>query len=243
MKKNNKVFLILSLIAISFILLIPSYLSKANNTNPTTSNKDEVEKFTLKPLPYKYNALEPYIDKKTMQIHHTKHQQAYVDNLNKALAKYPELYKKTAEELISNTNALPLDIKQAVINNAGGVSNHEFFWTVMSPEHNQKPHGNLLNAINDTFGCFDKFKEEFSSKALSNFGSGWTWLVKDSNNKLSIMNTANQDSPISLGYTPILGIDVWEHAYYLKYQNRRAEYINNWWNIINFDQVEIYFNS
>lgn len=242
MKKNNKVFLILSLIAISFILLIPSYLSKANNNSPTTSNK-EIKKFTLKPLPYKYNALEPYIDKKTMQIHHTKHQQAYVDNLNKALANCPELYKKTAGELISNTNALPSDIKQAVINNAGGVYNHEFFWTVMSPDHNQKPHGNLLNAINDNFGCFDKFKEEFSSKALSNFGSGWTWLVKDSNNKLSIMNTANQDSPISLGYTPILGLDIWEHAYYLKYQNRRVEYINNWWNIINFDQAEIYFNS
>lgn len=242
MKKINKVFLILSLMAIAFILLIPSYLSSANNNSPTTTNK-EVEKFTLKPLPYKYNALEPYIDKKTMLIHHTKHQQAYVDNLNKALANYPELYKKTAGELISDTNALPEDIKQAVINNAGGVYNHEFFWTIMSPDHNQEPKGDLLKAINDTFGCFEKFKQDFSSKALSNFGSGWTWLVKDSNNKLSIMNTANQDSPISEGYTPILGLDIWEHAYYLKYQNRRVEYINNWWNIINFDQVETYFNS
>lgn len=243
MKKNNKVFLTFSLMAISFILLIPSYLSKADSNCTTTTLNKEVAKFTLKPLPYKYNSLEPYIDKKTMVIHHTKHQQAYVDNLNKALVNYPELYNKTVEELITDVSILPSDIKQAVINNAGGVYNHEFFWSIMSKDHNQMPSGNLLKAINDTFGCYDKFKEEFSSKALSRFGSGWAWLVKDPNNKLSIITTANQDSPISLGYTPIIAIDVWEHAYYLKYQNRRADYIDNWFNVINFDQAEINFNS
>lgn len=243
MKKINKIFLFLSLIAISFILLIPSYLSKGDSNDSTITLTNEIEKFTLTPLPYKYNDLEPYIDKRTMKIHHTKHQQAYVDNLNKALTNYPELYKKTVNELLANTNNLPNDIKQAVINNAGGVSNHEFFWTVMSKDHNQLPSGELLKAIESTFGSYDNFKEEFSSKALSVFGSGWAWLVKDSNNNLLIISTANQDSPISLGYTPILGLDVWEHAYYLKYQNKRIDYINNWWNVVNFNQADTYFNS
>ena len=241
MKKLNKLVLFLSLIFVSFILLIPSYISKGdNNLNPTTTN--EVG-FTLTPLPYSYDALEPCIDTETMKIHHTKHQQAYVDNLNKALTNYPELYKKSVEELLLDLNSLPNDIKQTVINNAGGVYNHEFFWTVMSKEHNQLPSGNLLNAIDKTFGSYDKFKEEFTKKALSVFGSGWVFLVKDSNDNLSIITTANQDSPISLGYTNILALDVWEHAYYLKHQNKRANYINNWWNVVNWKQAEIYFNS
>lgn len=242
MKKINKTFLFLSLIALSFIILIPSYFSKGeSDENKSSNNKNGV--FTLTPLPYKYNALEPYIDKTTMKIHHTKHQQAYVDNLNKALTNYPELYKKSVNELITNVNTLPGDIKQAVINNAGGISNHEFFWSIMSKDKTFDSSSSLIKAINDKFGSFDKFKEEFKLKALSNFGSGWTWLVKDSNNNLLLMNTANQDSPITSGYIPIIGIDVWEHAYYLKHQNRRSDYIDCWFNVINFKQAEEYYKE
>ena len=235
MKKLYAILLASALSIISFVGILPTTIATSNNLNKNS-------KFVLIPLPYSYDALEPYIDKQTMEIHHDKHEQAYVDNLNKALTNYPELYSKTTEQMLKNLDTLPTDIKQSVINNAGGVYNHEFFWSVMSPKHNQEPSGNLLKAINSTFGSFDNFKKLFTEAALSRFGSGWVWLVKDSNNKLSIITTANQDSPISLGYTPILALDVWEHAYYLKYQNKRIDYINNWWNVVDWNQAESYFN-
>nr|WP_243190687.1 superoxide dismutase [Clostridium gallinarum] len=199
--------------------------------------------FELKPLPYAYDVLEPYIDKKTMMLHHDKHEKAYVDNLNKAISKYPELYKKGLEGILKNLNSIPEDIRETVKNNAGGVYNHDFFWSIMSPEKGQNPSGELLKAINKDFGSLDNLKTKFNEAALGRFGSGWAWLVLNKDGSLSIISTPNQDSPISQGLKPILGIDVWEHAYYLKYQNRRKDYIDNWWNVVNWKQVENYFNS
>jgi Fe-Mn family superoxide dismutase len=193
--------------------------------------------FKLMPLPYSYDALEPYIDKETMIIHHTKHHQTYVDNLNKLIAKNPELSSKSLEELLTNLDTLPKSDKQGIINNAGGVYNHNFFWTIMAPNQDGKPVGELATAIDNTFGSFDNFKAKFKESATSRFGSGWSWLVSDKDGKLSIISTANQDAPISLGLTPIIGIDVWEHAYYLKYKNKRADYIDNWWNVVNWNQA------
>lgn len=197
-----------------------------------------MSKFSLRPLPYAYNALEPYIDALTMEIHHDRHHQAYVDNLNKALEKYPEFYEKSLEEILSNLDAIPADIRQAVINNAGGVYNHDFFWSIMSPDHNQEPSGALLDAIVKTFGSVEEFKAQFAQAAAARFGSGWAWLVKDAEGNLKIMSTANQDSPISDGYKLIIGLDVWEHAYYLNYQNKRPAYIENWWKLVNWKQAE-----
>lgn len=231
MKKIYAILLASTLCIISFIGILPNSIASGQ-----PQNNDG--KFVLMPLPYSYDSLEPYIDKRTMEIHHDKHEQAYVDNLNKAIANYAELYSQTTEQMLKNLDTIPNDIKQSVINNAGGVYNHEFFWSIMSPKHNQSPSGKLLEAINSTFGSFDNFKKLFTEAALSRFGSGWAWLVKDSNNKLSIISTANQDSPISNNLTPIIGIDVWEHAYYLKYQNKRKEYIDNWWNVVNWEQAE-----
>lgn len=207
---------------------------------PTNTYGEDLEtnKFTLMPLPYAYDALEPYMDKETVTIHHDKHHAAYVDNLNKALANYPELYSKGLEGLLTNLDSLPKDIKQSVINNGGGVYNHNFFWTIMAPEQAGVPGGKLAMAIDRDFGSFNDFKVKFKEAALGRFGSGWAWLVSDKEGKLSIISTANQDCPISQGLTPIITIDVWEHAYYLKYQNKRGEYIDNWWNLVNWKQAE-----
>lgn len=191
--------------------------------------------FTLPNLPYLYSALEPFIDAKTMEIHHTKHHQAYIDKLNKALEKYPELQKKTAEQLIKNLDSIPEEIRIAVKNNGGGHVNHGFFWLIL--KKGIKPEGEIIDAIKKNFSSFEKFKEEFSTKAVSLFGSGWCWLVLNKEKKLEIITTANQDSPLSQGKTPLIAIDVWEHAYYLKYQNRRQEYIDAFWNVINWQTV------
>ena len=182
---------------------------------------------TQEPLPYSYDALEPFIDAKTMEIHFTKHHQAYIDKLNAALEKYPELMEKPLEELLSNLNAIPEDIRTTVRNNGGGHYNHSFFWKIMAANA-AKASGKLLEDINSKWGSAEKFKEEFSAAALNRFGSGWAWLVIDQNSALAITSTANQDSPIMEGQKPVLGIDVWEHAYYLNYQNRRADYIKAW---------------
>ncbi|MGL5756929.1 MAG: superoxide dismutase [Paraclostridium sp.] len=216
----------------SFITLSLLLFSSISYSNPK-----EDSKFTLMPLPYSYDALEPYIDKETMIIHHDKHHQAYVDNLNKTLSSYPNLSNKTLEELLTNTSSLPNDIRQNIINNGGGVYNHDFFWTIMGPNKGGKPLGELSKAIETSFGSFDNFKQEFNKSALSRFGSGWAWLVSDSKGNLSIMSTSNQDTPISLGLKPIIAIDVWEHAYYLKYKNKRSDYIENWWNVVNWEQA------
>ncbi len=194
--------------------------------------------FQLMPLPYAYDALEPYIDTMTMQIHHDKHHAAYVNNLNTAIDKHPDLGGKSVEELLSNLNAVPEDIRTAVRNNGGGTFNHNFFWEIMGPKAGGEPKGGLAKAIDSSFGSFANFKTEFEKAAAGRFGSGWAWLVKKGNN-LSIVSTANQDNPISEDKNTalILGVDVWEHAYYLKYQNRRAEYLTAWWNVVNWDAV------
>ena len=197
-----------------------------------------MNKFILKPLPYAFDALTPYIDALTMEIHHDRHHQTYIDNLNNVLSKYPEFYERSLEEILTNLDLLPADIKQAVINNAGGAYNHEFFWNIMSEKHNQQPSGALLATIEKTFGSIDAFKEQFAAAAATRFGSGWAWLVKDANGELKVMSSANQDNPISEGYKLILGLDVWEHAYYLNYQNKRPAYVQNWWNVVNWKQAE-----
>jgi Fe-Mn family superoxide dismutase len=194
--------------------------------------------FKLPPLPYSYDALEPYIDARTMEIHHNKHHAAYVENLNKAVSKYPELQNKTIEELLMNLNTIPEDIREAVRNNGGGHYNHSFFWTIMGKEKSKEPKGKLKEDINKTYGSFENFKSQFKDSALKRFGSGWAWLIKDKDGNLKIISTPNQDSPIMEGIKPILGLDVWEHAYYLKYQNKRGDYIDAWWNVVNWEEVE-----
>jgi superoxide dismutase, Fe-Mn family len=199
--------------------------------------------FTLPPLPYAPDALEPYIDKATMEIHHGKHHQAYVTNLNKALESAPDLANKSLEELLVNNCAnVPENIRTAVRNNGGGHSNHSMFWQIIGPNAGGAPSGNLAQAITSTFGGFDQFKEKFNAAATTRFGSGWAWLLK-SGNGLEITSTANQDSPIMEAKFAVLGLDVWEHAYYLKYQNRRPEYIAAWWNVVNWQEAENRFNS
>jgi len=192
--------------------------------------------YTLAKLPYAYDALEPHIDAKTMEIHHTKHHQGYVDKLNAALANHPDLAKLPAEELIKKLDAVPEDIRTAVQNNGGGHVNHTFFWKIMGPGKGGQPTGQLADAINSKFGSLAAFKEALANAAASRFGSGWAWLVK-SDDSLEIMSTANQDSPLTLGKTPIIGVDVWEHAYYLKYQNKRPDYVMAWWNVVNWEQA------
>lgn len=193
-------------------------------------------KHELPKLPYEYSALEPYVDAQTMEIHHSKHHQAYVNNLNAALEKHPELQEKDIKDLVANLNEVPEDIRGAVRNNGGGHLNHSMFWKMMKKAEGQAPTGELLDAINEKFGSVDEFKSVFSKAAATRFGSGWAWLVvKDG--KLDVVSTANQDNPMTDGLTPILGLDVWEHAYYLKYQNRRPEYIENWFNVVNWDEV------
>lgn len=193
--------------------------------------------YTLQPLPYSYDALEPWIDAKTMEIHHDKHHQTYCDKLNEAINKHSELFEKEPEALLKDLNIVPEDIRGAVKNHGGGFVNHNLFWKILG-NGSKTPTENFLQIINRDFGSFELFKETFSKSALGQFGSGWVWLVKDALGKLSIMNLSNQDSPLSIGLSPVLCIDVWEHAYYLKYQNRRAEYIENWWNVINWNIVE-----
>jgi Fe-Mn family superoxide dismutase len=192
--------------------------------------------YTLPALPYPTNALEPHIDAKTMEIHHTKHHQAYINNANKALEAHPQLAALSAEELIRDLSKVPEDIRTVVRNNAGGHANHSLFWTVMAPNAGGAPTGDVASAINAAFGSLDTFKEKFNAAAAGRFGSGWAWLVV-SNGKLEVMSTPNQDSPIMDGKTPILGLDVWEHAYYLNYQNRRPDYIAAFWNVVNWPEV------
>lgn len=192
--------------------------------------------FTLPALPYAYDALTPYIDEETMHLHHEKHHNAYITNANAALEKHPELADKTIEELLADLNSIPEDIRTAVRNNGGGHANHSLFWTVLAPNAGGEPTGAVKDGIEEAFGSFDAMKEKFSAAAAGRFGSGWAWLVV-SDGKLEITSTPNQDSPISEGKTPILGLDVWEHAYYLNYKNVRPEYIKAFWNLVNWDEV------
>ena len=191
----------------------------------------------LPPLPYAHDALEPHVDTQTMQIHHGKHHAAYVTNLNKALESAPDLQGKSAEELIKNLAAVPDAIRGAVRNNGGGHVNHTMFWSLMAPNAGGAPTGALADAITAAFGSFDDFKAKFEAAGVGRFGSGWAWLVVDKDGKVAITSTPNQDNPMMEGQTAILGVDVWEHAYYLKYQNRRADYLKAWWNVVNWNAV------
>jgi len=198
--------------------------------------------FTLPPLPYDFAALEPHIDAKTMEIHHGKHHQTYVNNLNAAIEKAPELASKSLEDLMRGVNKIPDSVKTAVRNNGGGHWNHSLFWQLMAPKAGGEPGGNLGNAIRSAFGDFAKFREQFSAAGVGRFGSGWAWLINNGG-KLSITSTPNQDNPLMEGQNAILGLDVWEHAYYLKYQNRRPDYITAWWNVVNWKEVEKRFSQ
>ena len=198
--------------------------------------------FQLPPLPYAFDALEPHIDAKTMEIHHDKHHGAYVTNLNAALEKYPNLQNKTIEALLREINSVPDEIRTAVRNNGGGHMNHSMFWQIMAPKAGGEPSGALADVINKSFGSFAAFKEQFAKAAMGRFGSGWAWLINNGG-KLSIESTANQDQPIMDGKIAILGVDVWEHAYYLKYQNRRADYLAAWWNVVNWLEVAKRFST
>jgi len=198
---------------------------------------------TLSKLPYAYDALEPWIDAQTMEIHYSKHHQAYVDKLNEALTKYPKLESMNVIDLLKSFNTVPDDIKTAVKNHGGGHLNHTMFWESMGAGKGDEPTGKLAEALIKTFGDIKTFKELFAKEAAGRFGSGWAWLVTDAGKKLSVYSTANQDSPLLEGKTPLLGLDVWEHAYYLKYQNRRPEYVTNWWNVVDWDVVSTRFET
>jgi Fe-Mn family superoxide dismutase len=191
----------------------------------------------LPPLAYGYDALEPYIDKETMTLHHDKHHAAYVTNLNAAIEKHPELAKKSVEELLRDLSAVPEDIRAAVRNNGGGHANHTMFWSIMGPGGGGAPSGKIADAIGSAFGDFDTFKKAFGDAGVKQFGSGWAWLVRTAAGRLEIVSSPNQDNPMSSGSRPIFGNDVWEHAYYLKYQNRRADYLSAWWNVVRWDAI------
>ena len=198
--------------------------------------------FELPALPYDYNALEPHIDEQTMRIHHDKHHAAYVSKVNDALAKHPDVLASDIDQVVTNLSSVPDDIRTAVRNNGGGHANHGLFWQVMKPNGGGAPTGAVADAITSTFGSFETFKEKFAAAAAGQFGSGWAWLV-ESGGALAIVSTPNQDSPLTDGKTPILGLDVWEHAYYLKYQNRRPDYVSAWWNVVNWDEVNRRLNG
>jgi superoxide dismutase, Fe-Mn family len=215
----------------------------ARPENEHSEEKKQTMPFTLPPLPYAPEVLEPYIDKMTMEIHHGKHHNAYVTNVNKALESAPDLQSKSLEELLANNCAIvPENIRTAVRNNGGGHINHSMFWKIMAPNAGGHPVGHVAQAISGTFGSFETFKEKFNAAATTRFGSGWAWLVKTAGG-LEVYSTANQDSPLMEGKFPVMGLDVWEHAYYLKYQNRRPDYIGAWWNVVDWKAVEDRFNA
>jgi Fe-Mn family superoxide dismutase len=199
--------------------------------------------FELGSLPYPYDALEPHIDARTMEIHHTKHHAAYVNNLNKAVENLPNLASRSLDSLLKEIQSVPMDVRQAVINHGGGHANHALFWRLMGPNKGGQPRGRLADELNSTFGSYQAFKDQFTAAATTRFGSGWAWLSRNEHGKLVVYNTANQDSPLMQGHRPILGLDVWEHAYYLKYQNRRPDYITAWWNVVNWDMAAELFDS
>jgi Fe-Mn family superoxide dismutase len=244
------------LLAVPFLILVAAFyqiltwqtvsastsfeLAQASLRIPVASTTAELSAAPAKlpPLPYEYGALEPYIDAETMKFHHDNHHGTYVKNLNGALQKHSKLKNKSVEALLQDLNSMPEDIRTTVQNNGGGHLNHTIFWQIMAPRAGGKPTGTLAEAIDRTFGSFDKFKQQFNQAGGDRFGSGWVWLVRNPEGKLQITTTQNQDNPIMNGAYPILGNDVWEHAYYLKYQNRRPEYVSNWWNVVNWSEAE-----
>lgn len=245
MNINRRNFLILTSATLGYMTLGACQGSGDNSSSsvtPSTSVNDTklVENsgdFQLTPLPYDYDALEPYIDRETMQFHHDKHYAGYIKNLNGAIAKYPEFKDKNAEDLLRSLNTLPEDIRTAVQNNGGGYVNHKMFWEIMIPNGGGKPEGKIAAAIDESFGNFDSFKDKFNAAGGGRFGSGWVWLVLAKDGKLKVTSTPNQDSPFLTGDYPIMGNDVWEHAYYLNYQNRRGDYLKAWWNVVNWPEI------
>jgi superoxide dismutase, Fe-Mn family len=211
-------------------------VGSSTTLNKVIADQQPTTEFKVPPLPYDYQALEPHIDATTMRLHHDKHHAAYVKNLNAAIAKYPDLKNKSVEYLVENLSKLPKDIQTTVRNNGGGHINHSMFWQIMGPPGGQGPTGKLATAIDSSFGSFDKFKAQFVEAGTKHFGSGWVWLVRQ-NGQLKIITTANQDSPLLSGVLPVMGNDIWEHAYYLKYQNKRDAYLNAWWNVVNWSAV------
>ena len=212
---------------------LPGLLDAAVAQTPSST----VQTFELPPLPYAYNALEPHIDAQTMRFHHDRHHATYVKNLNAALEKHPELKGKSPEQLLRELESVPEDIRTTVRNNGGGHVNHTMFWNIMSANGGGEPTGEIASIINQNFGSFDKFKQEFNQAGDRRFGSGWAWLVRNKDCKFQITSTPNQDSPLMTGDYPIMGNDVWEHAYYLKYQNRRTDYLSAWWNVVNWNEI------
>jgi Fe-Mn family superoxide dismutase len=194
--------------------------------------------FQMIALPYAYDALEPYIDSKTVELHYSKHHQTYLNNLNGALEKHPQLGGLTIEQILSDLDKVPEDVRMVVRNNGGGYYNHNIYWAIMGPNQGGAPRGQLGEALRSTFGSFDSFKEQLEKAGMGRFGSGWAWLSKKQDGSLIIHSTPNQDTPLAEGLVPVIGVDVWEHAYYLKYQNRRAEYLSNWWNLVNWEEAE-----
>jgi Fe-Mn family superoxide dismutase len=223
--------------------LSPGDLRAGSIHKETTSENDKMADYTLPPLPYDFGALEPHIDAKTMEIHYTKHHQTYVTNLNNALKDHSDLQGKTLEDLLGHVDAIPESIRTAVRNNGGGHANHSLFWQIMKPDGGGEPTGALADAITADLGGFTSFKDALTKAAIGRFGSGWAWLIVGKDGKLVVNSTPNQDSPLFEGLTPILGLDVWEHAYYLKYQNRRPDYAAAWWNTLNWAEVGRRFTS
>ena len=234
LKRRNFLFLLGASTGAAALGTLPAACAAASPAGSTAEIKGP---FQLDALPYAYNALEPHIDAATMQFHHDKHYATYIKNLNEAVNKHPQLQTKSAEELLSNLNSLPEDIRTTVRNNGGGYVNHKMFWEIMAPNAGGAPTGPIADAINKTFGSYDTFKQQFNQAGVKRFGSGWAWLVRNKGGKLQIISTANQDSPVMEGMYPIMGNDVWEHAYYLKYQYRRADYLTAWWNVVNWNEV------
>ncbi|MGB7442056.1 MAG: superoxide dismutase [Coleofasciculaceae cyanobacterium] len=238
MSVNRRNFIILLGAAASSVTLGTLPAAGETLAKPSkTEEKSITDTFQLPTLPYDYDALEPYIDAETMRFHHDKHHAGYTNKLNAAVNKYPRFQTMSAEDLLRNLTNLPKDIRKTVRNNGGGYVNHKMFWEIMSPNGGGEPTGNLAAAINQTFGSFDEFKKQFEAAGSKCFGSGWVWLVRNNQGQLQVINTPNQDNPLLQGMYPIMGNDVWEHAYYLKYRNQRGEYLNQWWNVVNWDEV------
>ncbi|MGL5806714.1 MAG: superoxide dismutase [Xenococcaceae cyanobacterium] len=212
--------------------------SGGQNAQTTPSTDPKALPFMLAPLPYAYDALEPHIDAETMKIHHDRHHATYVKNLNEAVNKYPQLKNRSVDNLIANLDSIPAEVRTKIRNNGGGHLNHTMFWEIMGPNAGGEPKGAIAEAIQKGFGSFSSFQNEFNEAGKARFGSGWAWLVMDKNKQLKVTNTANQDSPLMEGLFPIMGNDVWEHAYYLKYRNKRDEYLKQWWNVVNWNEVE-----
>lgn len=242
LNRRNFLFLLSATMGAAACETFPAAHAASSLVDSTKQAKTQ-ETFRLEPLPYAYNALEPHIDAATMQFHHDKHYATYIKNLNEAVNKYPQLKNKSAEALLRDINSVPKDVRTKVRNNGGGYVNHKMFWEIMGPNAGGTPTGPIADAINKTFGSFDAFKKQFNAAGTDRFGSGWAWLVRSKNGQLQIINTANQDSPFMDGLYPIMGNDVWEHAYYLKYQNRRADYLTAWWNVVNWNEVNKRFTQ